>query len=499
MKGPFAPSAFIDLLSFRVRWVSCVKKLHAIVSKPFSSTDGPTSPSYIFLPPSSYSSLLPYLEFWLKPPVGTIKFTRLMKHVGGMERTKQLQEMHASGALGPKYSGMPDPFFMQRREAEEKVDALISGHGSGAGIKPTAAMKRAAAAAPAASSAARKKFKDMALKEKEQNERDMRTVLTKLIGYSEDEVLKMPFTKLKQKVKDSREDIVELLVAMKTERSVMYGVNGSMLREGEWVAAGSSVTGSQPSGAASMGLPSTATGGGGVSAHVPPRELREKYHGKQFDLWMERVAKDEREFAANSERLQQAATPMPTKKAAGRRKNTSAATPSSSQWYTAKNDWDKGRLTQSAKAIRQTWKANMSLDDGKHGTLDQELDLDLFKNIHYFAEFDEIYGLGGGVGSKEGEGYLEGEEGYARKRESPAWAYGAAFFMGVVDAIKELTRGVDGEDEVKSEMSQRGRLRIEFVADGIHEFLAKIRAGVEDARPANFPKKWTRIWLSNVP
>ncbi|KAF6743653.1 hypothetical protein DFP72DRAFT_827356 [Ephemerocybe angulata] len=336
------------------RWVAAVKQLHAIISRPVTSVGGPSLPSYIFLPPSSFPAIIPYLNHWLQPPVGTIKFTRLMKHVGGFERTRQLQELHASGALGPKYSGMPDPIVMQQREAEEKVDALLSGRTS---------INRA--------------------------------------------ILKMPFTKLRQKVKDSREDLIDLLVCMKMDRSVMYGVHGS---------------------------------------------------------------------------IKKAASSKAGKKQGS--KSSSSSSSNSGSWYHAKNDWDKGRLVQSAKAIRASWKANMSLDDGKHGTRDQELDLDLFQTIHYFAEFDEIYGLGNG---ENGEG----------KRESPAWAYGAAFFMGVVEAIKELTLG---EDEGEGGVSGGGdRLKIEFVADGLHEYLAKMRAHAEDTRPETFPTKWTRIWLGSVP
>ncbi|KAJ2932711.1 hypothetical protein H1R20_g4369, partial [Candolleomyces eurysporus] len=498
------------------RWVSAVRELHAILSNPHtSSAEGPSLPAYIHLAPSSYPSLLHYLNHWLKPPVPTVKFTRLMKHVGGFERTKQLQEMHASGALGPKYSSMPDPFTRQKMEAEEKVDALFSGH-TYPSRRGHGATKR--------SGAAKEKERD----EKAKNERDLRTVLTKLLGYSQDEVNKMPLTKLRQKVKDARDDIVELLICMKVEKSVMYGVNGSMLREGEWVGAGATVN------KAGMEVPGIkgsvaggASGGGGVSAHAPPKELREKYHKGQFDVWVERVEKDERDMANSPSTggggsSSSPSTPTKSKGKKHSKASSSSSAPSpfsfssftpaggssggNSKWYHPKNDWDKTRLSQSARLIRQSWKANMSLDDGKHGMLDQELDLDLFKNIHSFAEWDEIYGLGGagtGISSsssvndsekiREGEGLLEGDEGYQRKKDSPAWAYAAAFFMGVVHAIKGLTGG-DGEEGAGAD-----RLRIEFVADGLHEYLAKIKAGADEARPESFPTKWTRIWLGSVP
>ncbi|KAJ2921754.1 hypothetical protein H1R20_g15338, partial [Candolleomyces eurysporus] len=500
------------------RWVSAVRELHAILSNPHaSSAEGPWLPPYIHLAPSSYPSLLHYLNHWLKPPVPTVKFTRLMKHVGGFERTKQLQEMHASGALGPKYSSMPDPLTRQKMEAEEKVDALLSGHNYPS-RRGNGATKR--------SGAAKEKERD----EKAKNERDLRTVLTKLLGYSQDEVNKMPLTKLRQKVKDARDDIVELLICMKVEKSVMYGVNGSMLREGEWVGAGATVNKAGMEVPGIMGsVAGGAHGGGGVSAHAPPKELREKYHKGQFDVWVERVEKDERDMAnspstggGGSSSSPSTPTKSKGKKHSKASSSSSSSAPSpfsfssftpaggssggSSKWYHPKNDWDKTRLSQSARLIRQSWKANMSLDDGKHGMLDQELDLDLFKNIHSFAEWDEIYGLGGpGTGisfsssvndsekGRGGEGLLEGDEGYQRKKDSPAWTYAAAFFMGVVHAIKELTGG-DGEEGTGTD-----RLRIEFVADGLHEYLAKIKAGADEARPESFPTKWTRIWLGSVP
>lgn len=58
------------------------------------------------------------------------------------------------------------------------------------------------------------------------------------------------------------------------------------------------------------------------------------------------------------------------------------------------------------------------------------------------------------------------------------------FFEGVAKAIGGL----------------RGRITVELICGGLSEELAKMRLGgdVSD-RPPEFPKKYTRMWLSNVP
>ena len=66
--------------------------------------------------------------------------------------------------------------------------------------------------------------------------------------------------------------------------------------------------------------------------------------------------------------------------------------------------------------------------------------------------------------------------------ESPAYSYAASFFNAVVDSIKTL-----GDN-----------LKVELICGEVNHELAKIRLGT-DSRPAEFPKKFTRIWLSNIP
>jgi len=66
--------------------------------------------------------------------------------------------------------------------------------------------------------------------------------------------------------------------------------------------------------------------------------------------------------------------------------------------------------------------------------------------------------------------------------DSPTMAYMLNFLDGVVDAVKSLGNN----------------LQCEFIAGEINQELSKVRLGT-DSRPNQFPRKWTRIWLSNIP
>jgi hypothetical protein len=67
-------------------------------------------------------------------------------------------------------------------------------------------------------------------------------------------------------------------------------------------------------------------------------------------------------------------------------------------------------------------------------------------------------------------------------KDSPTMSYMLAFLDCVVDTVKLLGN----------------RLQCEFIAGEINQELSKIRLGT-DNRPMQFPPKWTRIWLSNIP
>lgn len=64
-----------------------------------------------------------------------------------------------------------------------------------------------------------------------------------------------------------------------------------------------------------------------------------------------------------------------------------------------------------------------------------------------------------------------------------AWDTFNMFFDEVATALKGL----------------EGHTTVELIAGGLSEELAKMRLGGDVTRPASFPRKYTRMWLSNVP
>lgn len=64
-----------------------------------------------------------------------------------------------------------------------------------------------------------------------------------------------------------------------------------------------------------------------------------------------------------------------------------------------------------------------------------------------------------------------------------AWQTCATFFKEVADALLAL----------------RSHITLEIIVGGLSEELAKMRFGGDVTRPKEFPRKYTRMWLSNVP
>ncbi|TFK27293.1 hypothetical protein FA15DRAFT_220295 [Coprinopsis marcescibilis] len=130
--------------------------------------------------------------------------------------------------------------------------------------------------------------------------------------------------------------------------------------------------------------------------------------------------------------------------------------------------YNQTKLRQMAKTVLQTWKPNMSIFDGTHDTPDN-LQLDMLMTTQFLANYLIDHGL---------EGKIDEE----MKKDSPAFAYTSAFFEVMVDSINDL-----GD-----------KLNIEFVCEEIHQSLAKMKSGADDRNP-NFPRQFTRIWMSNIP
>lgn len=67
--------------------------------------------------------------------------------------------------------------------------------------------------------------------------------------------------------------------------------------------------------------------------------------------------------------------------------------------------------------------------------------------------------------------------------ESTAWDVCSVFFETAATALKTLER----------------KVTLEFMVGELCDELAKMRHDSQTTRPDTFPRKYTRMWLSNVP
>lgn len=68
-------------------------------------------------------------------------------------------------------------------------------------------------------------------------------------------------------------------------------------------------------------------------------------------------------------------------------------------------------------------------------------------------------------------------------KDCPSFSVASTFFDGVVDAVKVL----------------KGKLLCEVIQGDMCQELLKMQLGGDDIRPADLPRKFMRIWCSNVP
>ncbi|KAG6820545.1 hypothetical protein H0H93_015430 [Arthromyces matolae] len=125
----------------------------------------------------------------------------------------------------------------------------------------------------------------------------------------------------------------------------------------------------------------------------------------------------------------------------------------------------KQKLKRVAKEVEKTWKPNITLMDGTEPVDYPDPLTDIFAIIQDVAAFNKEMSLEGVINPS-----------------FPAFSYVSTFFDNVVAVIREF-----GES-----------LQLEFICGDLHEEMCKIRLQTDD-RPDIFPKKFTRIWLSNVP
>ncbi|KDR73934.1 hypothetical protein GALMADRAFT_250621 [Galerina marginata CBS 339.88] len=127
----------------------------------------------------------------------------------------------------------------------------------------------------------------------------------------------------------------------------------------------------------------------------------------------------------------------------------------------------KEKMKKLKVQVLKSWKPNITIIDGmEHGL--PTAALDAFLIIQHTGLFNKKHGLK----SKSPQAEIE----------SPSFSHVATFFDSVIDAIQLM----------------KGNFQIEMICGEVNQELSKVRLGT-DSRPPSFPKKFTRIWLSNIP
>ncbi|TFK84364.1 hypothetical protein K466DRAFT_527460 [Polyporus arcularius HHB13444] len=141
---------------------------------------------------------------------------------------------------------------------------------------------------------------------------------------------------------------------------------------------------------------------------------------------------------------------------------------------------EKGEMATMSKHkawahIESEWKPNITIFDPSHddphyfpnGDGYPDVSVDMFQIINQFHKFN--------IRDKRKMAFLDDNQ--------TAWDVCSEFFDNVAAALKTLGN----------------RVTLEFICGGLSEELAKMRFKGDVARPKEFPRKYTRMWLSNVP
>ncbi|GBE90092.1 hypothetical protein SCP_1801160 [Sparassis crispa] len=124
-------------------------------------------------------------------------------------------------------------------------------------------------------------------------------------------------------------------------------------------------------------------------------------------------------------------------------------------------------LTQS---IAQCWKANPTLVDSRNKKRQPFLNPKPFETPAFIEGFNTKY-------------RLNGESAYHRDIDSPTFTVVNDFFVAVAKAIKGMP----------------GRITLEILSGELMQELAKMRLKTDHTRPSEFPRSYTRAYISNVP
>lgn len=98
-----------------------------------------------------------------------------------------------------------------------------------------------------------------------------------------------------------------------------------------------------------------------------------------------------------------------------------------------------------------------------------ELKMDPFEPVRHMSDYNERFGL---------SPVRENSD-----PDSPAYSHTITFFDGVTDALRALA----------------GHLKIEILRGDLIQEMSKMRFQGDESRPVEFPRLFTRAWLSNVP
>ncbi|KAI0366581.1 hypothetical protein BV20DRAFT_1124210 [Pilatotrama ljubarskyi] len=146
---------------------------------------------------------------------------------------------------------------------------------------------------------------------------------------------------------------------------------------------------------------------------------------------------------------------------------------------------DKSKRREIVAHVLKDWKANITLCVGipeRYASVDAnynnpkyhpggdgypDLKLDAFEAPSFMADFN----------------HRNSPDGAPVHLHTLTWDISSKFFEEVAAALRGL----------------RGRVVVELICGGLSEELAKMRFGGDVTRPKEFPRKYTRMWLSNVP
>ncbi|KAJ6461174.1 hypothetical protein C8R47DRAFT_116012 [Mycena vitilis] len=155
--------------------------------------------------------------------------------------------------------------------------------------------------------------------------------------------------------------------------------------------------------------------------------------------------------------------------------------PEMEQWRkNRKGPYPEEVKAQVKSTVEKSWKPNMTLFDREYSELsDKSLPHckgypDVRSDNVQFPRLCDVFNRRFGI-DKGGE--------LPADPESPAFTHMMRFFQGAMDALRSF----------------EGKVTLEIMCGGLMQELDKMRLGTDGDRPAQFPRSFTRAYLSNIP